>query len=86
MRHVWCAVKLEHDDLARLRAGEHRLQVIERPVRIRVTRGRDEERMMTPGIVGRPDFEGAVFCFGLLAPAREVVAQLAQFLHRLRAK
>src|SRR5580704_4335272 len=78
MHGVWHAVELKHDDLSILRPGDHFLEVIEGPIRIRVARRRDEQRVILFDIEQGPDLDLAVRNLRLHSTPRELDAMQLQ--------
>src|SRR5947209_10840966 len=80
------AVKLNYNCLTVRGAGGNALEMVERPIRVCVGRGRDEQRMVARGIVGCANLELAVGNFRLSAAASVFVAQVGEALRGFRSE
>ena len=80
------AVKLQHDDLSVGRAGHHALEMFQRPVRVGIAGGGNQQGMMTSGIVGRANVECAVARLRLLTATGELVTKSGQLLQSFRTE
>src|SRR5881396_1125927 len=81
MGNIRRAVKLEHDGLPIGGPRDDLLEVLERPIRVSVAGGRNEQWVMTFGIVSRAELKRSIVSFRLFAATRKLVTQFGQSLH-----
>src|SRR5437870_1604568 len=86
MGNIRRAVKLEHDGLPIGGPRDDLLEVLERPIRVSVAGGRNEQGVMMFGIVSRAKLQRAIVSLRLFAAPRELVTQFDQPVHSFWSK